>query len=387
MSAEGDFLRQALVRRANDIAETLMAQAPMDEAHGTLTPETVAALEKAGSFGLKLPAVLGGDEADPVTQILVFEALSKANASAGWCAMVGATGAGLPGAFLADAAIEVMFGGGHIPKCAVVAMPMGKTEFVDGGYRVSGQWPFGSGVRHSEWISAGAIVIREGQREHRMMVFPTAAARIHDNWQVAGLKGTGSCDFSVDGLFVADAFSWALLSDFPRRGGPLYRIANPGFVANEHAGFALGVVRRALDTFLEKEVARSRSYGLEVSRMSGRPSIQRALGAAEIKLRSARNLALDVNDEAWRTVCANQPLSTGRLCELRAVATYCTEVALDIVTEVFRYSGGSAIYEQNILRQCLRDINAAAQHLMVSEISYENLGRTLLGIPDVNPMG
>ena len=121
--------------------------------------------------------------------------------------------------------------------------------------------------------------------------------------------------------------------------------------------------------------------------MSGRPSIQRALGAAQIKLRSARNLALDVNDEAWRTVCANQPLSTGQLCELRAVATYCTEVALDIVTEVFRYSGGSAIYEQNILQQCLRDINAAAQHLMVSEISYENLGRTLLGIPDVNPMG
>jgi alkylation response protein AidB-like acyl-CoA dehydrogenase len=385
MSAEDS--RQVLVRRATNVAETLMAQVPIDEAQGTLTPETVAALEKAGSFRLKLPAVLGGDEADPVAQILVLEALSKANASAGWCAMVGATGAGLPGAFLADAAIEVMFGDGHIPKCAVVAMPLGKTEIVDGGYRVTGRWPFGSGVRHSEWISAGAIVIREGQPEPRMMVFPTASAHIHDNWQVAGLKGTGSCDLSVDGLFVADAFSWALLSDAPRRGGPLYRIAMPGFVANEHVGFALGVARRALDAFLRKEVARSRSYGPGGPMMSGRPSIQRALGVAELKLRSARNLALDVNDEAWRTVCANQQLSTRQLCELRAVATYCTELALDIVTEVFRYSGGSAIYEQNILQQCLRDMNVAAQHLMVSDISYENLGRALLGIPDVNPMG
>jgi hypothetical protein len=69
-----DPLRQALVRRANNVAETLMAQAPMDEARGTLTSETVAALEKAGSFRLKLPAVLGGDEADPVAQILVLEA-------------------------------------------------------------------------------------------------------------------------------------------------------------------------------------------------------------------------------------------------------------------------------------------------------------------------
>jgi alkylation response protein AidB-like acyl-CoA dehydrogenase len=384
---EEDLSRQALVQRANNVADTLAAQASIDEAHGTLTPETLSTLEKAGSFRLKLPAVLGGDEADPVAQILVLEALSKANASAGWCAMVGATGAALPGAFLADAAIKVMFSGSHIPNCAIVAMPMGKTEIVDGGYRVSGRWPFASGVRHSEWISAGAIIVREGHPEHRMMVFPAASAHIHDNWQVAGLKGTGSCDFSVEGLFVADAFSWASLSDPPKRGGPLYRITNPGFVANEHAGFALGVARRALDAFLAKEVARSRSYGPGASNMSARPSIQRALGASELKLRSARNLALNVNDEAWRTVCANQQLSTRQLCELRAVATYCTEVALDIVTEVFRYSGGSAIYERNILQQCLRDINAAAQHLMVSEISYENLGRTLLGIPDVNPMG
>ena len=213
--------------------------------------------------------MLGGDEADPVTRILVFEALSKANASAGWCAMVGATSAGPPGAFLADAAIEVMFGRGHIPKCAVAAMPIGKTEIVDGGYRVSGRWPFASGVRHSEWISAGAMVVRDGQPEPRMMVFPTAAAHIHDNWQVAGLKGTGSCDLSVEGLFVADAFSWALLSD-PRNGaGPLYRIAVPGFVADEHDGFALGVARRALDAFLEKRLQEVEAMG------PGHPACQR----------------------------------------------------------------------------------------------------------------
>ena len=81
----------AVLKRANEIADALKARAPADEANGTLTPETVAALEKAGMFRLKLPAVLGGEEADPVTQILVLEILSNANASAGWCAMVGAT--------------------------------------------------------------------------------------------------------------------------------------------------------------------------------------------------------------------------------------------------------------------------------------------------------
>src|SRR5262245_23410115 len=151
-----DAARPAILKRANEIADVLKAQGPADEASCTLTPETVAALEKAGMFGLKLPAVLGGDEADPVTQTLVLEALSKANASAGWCAMVGATGAALPGAFLADEAIAEIFASGRIPRCAIAAMPMGKAEIVDGGYRLTGRWPFGSGVRHSEWITAGA---------------------------------------------------------------------------------------------------------------------------------------------------------------------------------------------------------------------------------------
>lgn len=377
----------ALVERAGDLADRLMALAPADEANGTLSPETVAALEEAGIFRLKLPVVLGGAEADPVTQILVFEALSKAHASAGWCAMVGATGAALPGAFLAEDAVAEMFAAKRVPRCAVIAMPMGRTETVEGGYRLTGRWPFASGVRHSEWISAGAIVTHNGEPEHRMMVFRSKSAQIHDNWQVAGLKGTGSSDFSVDSLFVPEAFTWALLKDEPKRGGPLYRIANPGFVANEHAGFALGVARRALDAFVEKEAARQRGYVPGSSRMSARPAIQHALGASELRLRAARNLALDVNGEAWQTLRAGDPLSVRQQCALRATATHCTDVALEIVTTMFRYSGGGAVYDRNILQQCLRDMNVAAQHLMVSEISYENLGRTLLGVPDVNPMG
>ena len=387
LGAPEDAPGLAILKRADEIADILKAQAPADEANGTLTNETVAALEEAGIFKLKLPAVLGGDEADPVTQTLVLEALANANASAGWCAMVGATGAALPGAFLADEAIAEMFAPGRIPRCAIVAMPMGKAEIVDGGYRLTGRWPFGSGVRHSEWMTAGAIVTRNDEPEHLMMAFQTKLAHIHDNWQVAGLKGTGSCDFSTDDLFVPAAYTWALLTDQPKRGGPLYRIGNPGFVANEHAGFALGLARRALDAFLEKEVARVRSYAPGAASMSARQSIQRALGACEIKLRAARDVALDVNSEVWQATKSGETPTLRQQCELRAAATYCTEVALDIVTEVFRYSGGGAIYEKNILQQCLRDLNAAAQHLMVSEVSYENLGRTLLGATNVNPMG
>ena len=378
--------RRELLSAVEDIAGTLTAQVPIDEAHNTLSPESVKVLEDAGMFRLKLPAELGGAEADPTTQMLVLEALAYASSAASWCAMVGSTSVGLLGAFLPDTAIAEMFPSGHIPLGAVVAMPIGKTEIVDGGYLLSGRWPFASGVRHSEWIGAGAIVVRDGTPERRMMVFPTASVELHDNWQVAGLKGTGSCDFSVDGLFVQEAFTWNLLDGVQNRGGPVYQIGHPGFVANEHAGFALGVARRALDAFTEREAAKKRGYTGKPASLSARPTVQRMLGAGDLKLRAARSLAIELNDAAYQAVVEGGRPSTRLQGELRAIASYCTEVALEVVTDTFRYSGGGAIYQQNILQQCLRDMNVAAQHLMVSEIAYENLGQMMLGVPDVNPM-
>ncbi len=378
--------RQSLLDAVDEIADVLRTQVPTDEANCTLSPESINALEGAGLFRLKLPTVLGGVEADPATQILVLEALAKVNAAASWCVMVGATSVGLPGAFLPDEAVTEVFPSGRIPRGAIVAMPAGKTEIIEGGYLLSGRWPFGSGVRHSEWIAAGAIVQRDGKSERRMMVFPTTSATIHDNWQVAGLKGTGSCDFSVERLFVPEAFSWDQLNGAPKRGGPLYRIGHPGFVANEHAGFALGVGYRALDSFREREVAKKRGYTQKLSSLASRPAVQRMIGSGDLRLRAARALAVEINDTVWQTVCTGDRPSTRLQGELRAIATHCTEVALDVVTEAFRYSGGGAIYQDNILQQCLRDMNVAAQHLMVSEIAYENLGQMILGVPDVNPM-
>ena len=70
----------------------------------------------------------------------------------------------------------------------------------------------------------------------------------------------------------------------------------------------------------------------------------------------------------------------------RGVATYATDVAVEVVTTAFRYSGGSAIYLSNSLQRCLRDIETAAQHLLVSSSAYENHGQFILGLPDANPM-
>lgn len=386
--AEREEKRNALLAAVESVREILTSHADEAEAMATLSPVTVDALITSGLFTLKLPAVLGGAEADPVTQIEVIEALTAIEPSAGWCTMIGATSIGLPAAFLAEEAITHLFTGGHIPTAALVAMPTGQAVPVAGGYRVSGRWAFASGVRHAQWLTAGVRVVRASDTppEHRMMVFPAAAAQIHDNWHVAGLQGTGSCDFSLTEYVVPDAFTWELLRAQPQRGGPLYRLGLPGFVANEHAAFALGVGRCALETVIALARSKRRGFTPSPSPLEARPAFQRAVGVGDLRLRAARALVLEIFAEAWAALCAGQIPSPRMQAEMRGVAAFATEVAVDITTQAFRYAGGAAVYRTQRLQRCLRDINVAAQHLMVSDIAYETHGQFALGLPDADPM-
>jgi alkylation response protein AidB-like acyl-CoA dehydrogenase len=158
----------------------------------------------------------------------------------------------------------------------------------------------------------------------------------------------------------------------------------PGFVANEHAAFALGVARRALDTVVGLAGAKAR--GVTPALLADRATFQRFVGEAEARLRAARALAVDANAAAWRTVAGGGRLTPRQHAELRAVAVHATEAGLDVVTRAFRYAGGAALYDGSVLQACLRDLNAAAQHFMVSDSAYEALGQFVLGHPSAEPM-
>jgi indole-3-acetate monooxygenase len=145
----------------------------------------------------------------------------------------------------------------------------------------------------------------------------------------------------------------------------------------EHVAFALGVGRRALDTLLDLAQSKQRGYG-QMSALAARPAVHRVLGESDLRRRAARTLAIESYEKAWATVCAGQTLPPRWQAELRRVATFATEGALEVTTQAFRYSGGTALYSAHVLQRCLRDINAAAQHLMVSDAAYENYGRSAL---------
>jgi alkylation response protein AidB-like acyl-CoA dehydrogenase len=88
-----------------------------------------------------------------------------------------------------------------------------------------------------------------------------------------------------------------------------------------------------------------------------------------------------VYERAWITACEGRPVDAALQTDMRAVAAYATAVALDVTTRAFRYSGGSALYKSNVVQRLLRDMNAGAQHMTVSDAAYELLGQVMLGIP------
>ncbi len=378
--------RQALLDAVESVRAVVLSCADDAEEQATLPQASVDALEQAGLFALKLPTEFGGAEADPVTQIEVIEAMVMYDSAAAWGMMIGATNIALPAVMLPDEAVAQIFAGGNVPRAAGVGMPSGVAMPVNGGYVVSGRWRFASGIKHSQWLSAGVRVEdgMSGLSEIRRVVFPTEKARIADDWQVSGLKGTGSNGFTVGDLFVPEEFTW-LMSDPPRRGGAIYLLGRSGFVANEHAAIALGLARRALNAIVE--LAQSKLRGsTSKTLIADRASFQRAIGESDLRLRAVRALVMETFESAWDVVCQGSAPDPQLQTQMRGCATLATDVAVEVTSMAFRYGGGEALYMGGELQRCHRDMDAAAQHIFVSDVVYENLGKFALGLPDVVDM-
>jgi alkylation response protein AidB-like acyl-CoA dehydrogenase len=386
-----EALRLVLLDAVESVRGAAEAGADEAESLGRLPDSVVQALDASGLFAMKLPAELGGAEADPITQIEVIETMAGIEPSVGWCMFIGATSIGWPGAFLPEESIPRVFNSDHVPHVAGVGGVRGRGVAVDGGYKISGRFQFASGIGHAEWLVGGAAIQDEtGETlEQRFFLIPVADAVNHDNWQVAGLKGTSSGDFSTDGLFVPRAMTWDwqdLAQGHPQRGGPIFNLGMPAFTSMEHAAFSLGVGRKCIDLVIEMAQAKRRGWGANATLVGDRPVFQRFLGEADLKLRAARALVVELQERAWNEVCAGRHIVPALGTELRSAGVLATEVAVDVATQAMRYGGGSALFLSNKLQRCFRDLIASGQHLAVSDTAYEAHAQFLLGLGENVPM-
>ena len=372
------------VDAARALAPRIRQAADQIERDRRLPAELVQALAAAGIFRMCLPRTLGGDEVDPATMIRAIEALAEADGSAGWSAMIGTT-SGVVSAYLPeDAAREIYASSAEVVTGGVFAAH-GRATVVDGGYRVTGRWPFASGCEHCTWLMGGCLLLDGGaprllpggMPDARMMLFPAAEARILDTWTVSGLRGTGSHDVAVEDVFVPASRSVSLLTDRPRHAAPLYAFPVFGLLALGIAAVALGVARGAIDALTCLAAAKTPTGSRRL--LAERPLVQMQIAEAEALLGAARAFLFDTVAGAWDAARRGE-IGRRERALVRLAATHATANAARAVDLMYHAGGGSVVYATSPLQRQFRDMHVVTQHMMVAPPTYELVGRVLLGV-------
>lgn len=372
------------VEAARSMASTLAERASEMEEVRRLPADLAREMSAAGFFRLVTPASLGGIEATPRQIVETVEVLAEANASAGWCVMIGATTA-LNAAYMDHETAAGIYSAADVITGGVFA-PMGKAMDEGDHYRVSGRWQWGSGSANCSWLCGGAMIFKDGELQrlengmpdNRMMIFPAAEATLHDTWHVAGLKGTGSGDISVDDILVPKERSVSLITDQPVESGPLYAFPAFGLLALGVCAVGLGNARGALES-VKQMVASKKAQG-STKTLAEKQVTQVEISKLEAALRSARAYLFDEINKTWEVAEVTGGIPLERRADLRLACTHMTRTAADVVRGAYDIGGGAALFLDNDLQRRLRDAHAVTQHIATAPGTYEQTGRIILGL-------
>jgi indole-3-acetate monooxygenase len=293
---------------------------------------------------------------------------------------------GTLGAYLPEPAAREIFGSPRVATGGVFA-PKGKAVPEGDLLRVSGRWPFSSGVDHCDWLMGGCVVMEDGaprmleggRPEIRLVHFPAAEVEVIDTWHVSGLRGTGSHDITVADATAPAERSASLFTDRPREPGPLYAFPVFGLLALAIAGVMLGIGRAAIEDLVELAVDKTPTAGRRS--LADRATTQAQLAAADASLRAARSFLHEAIGQAWDEAAERGEGSVERRAVVRMAATHAAAAASGAVDTAYNLGGGTSIYETSPLQRRFRDVHAATQHMLVAPATWELTGRLLLGLP------
>jgi alkylation response protein AidB-like acyl-CoA dehydrogenase len=334
-----------------------------------------------------MPAAWGGPEVDIVTQTEIVETLSRADGSAGWCAMIGSDG-GFYSAFLEDDVGRSLY-----PDLDAVTaggvLPAGRLERCPDGYRLSGRWAFGSGINHANVIAAGAVVFHDGEMvagpdgrpQWRVALLPATDYEVLDTWYTTGLAGSGSHDYRAEGVFVPAEQTFCF-SDGTRRAGPLY--AWPGLFIGNTAGVPLGIARDALD--VARAIWADKIVVPDMKPARDEPRVRAAVARAEAMVGSVRSYVYDRLGSFWATLEAGDTPTLEQRAALAGSFAFTFQTCRDAVSLLYQEIGSQSVYRSCPLDRHLRDLVTVSQHILGQTRILEMAGGMWLGQPSPLPV-
>jgi len=348
------------------------------EAARTLPPEVAERMREAGLFRIAMPKIWGGPELSTIEINEVIEEISRANASAGWCIAIGAD-SGFSSSFLEDAVARKLY-----PRLDMVmagSITPARADRVAGGYRISGQWPFASGIKHADVVMAACMIFENGSPAMnggaptmRLMLAPASSFEVMDTWYTTGMRGTGSYDFRAANLFIPEEHTFSFTQP-PKREGALYR--DPFNFVTKAYGVLLGMARAMIDQVTEVMETKVESPSGRLYKNTSR--VQTAIAEAEMILGAARAYAYSALERHWKRLESGEEATEKDRIDLALARVNAGQAARNIIRMLYDTVGSKAIYAQRgPFDRALRDIETLCQHLAVQRRVLENCGVLLL---------
>jgi alkylation response protein AidB-like acyl-CoA dehydrogenase len=371
---------------ARTLAEPLAAAADEIERTRRIPEPLLSQLHATGLFRMLLPREFGGGEVEPGTYVLALEEIAQHDASVAWNIFVGNSSA-LIAPYIEAATAREIFAD---PRTIIAWGPphKGLADAVAGGYRVGGTWDFASGCRQANWMGVHCRVkepdgsLRLNAAGHptiRTLLFPSHQSTLHDTWDTIGLRGTASDSYSVEDLFVAEAYSGTRDDPSLRRpGGTLYAFPQQTLYAVGVASVALGIGRAMLANFVALAGDKT-PRGL--ARLADTPSVRGGVARGQATLGSARAYLLEALRDVYAGANGTDPIDIPDRARVRLAATHAIHGASDVTDWVYKAAGVSAIFPGTPFERRFRDMHTLTQQIQARESHYESAGQVLLGQP------
>jgi alkylation response protein AidB-like acyl-CoA dehydrogenase len=380
-----------------DVARSLQPlvreHADQAERERRLAPPVLSALADSGLFRMAAPAVYGGLEVDPGSMIRALEAVSEADGATGWTLMIGVETVGLALAALPPAVASALLQDRPNVVLSGAINPLGRAVPVEGGFMVSGRWPYASGCAGADYFWGGCILVdgsgeplrtAGGYRQARQVVVARSSYTVVETWEAAGLCGSGSHDVVVSEVFVPDDHVTDLYGAGMRVDTPLFRLPIYSRLAFNKVGVATGIARTALSAFaaLANEKTPFRTSDL----LRERPQAQLAMAEAEARLRAARAFVFEAVDTVWSATLAGRGSTAEEQALVRLACSHCCAEAVKAVEVVYAQAGITASFPSSPLERAIRDVRVVPQHAMVAPTAIATAGRVLLGLDAGTPI-
>lgn len=380
---------KTLWQRAEALLPKLKERAPKCEELRRLPDETLRDFHDAELFRIHQPRRVGGAEL-PFDAVVTYGALlARACPSTSWVWVNYAAHHMMLGMFPREVQDEVWDKDRDALIASSFVFPAAKAKKVEGGYVLSGRWPFSSGVHPSEWnmLAGLAFLDENAPPEQRVFMLHRSQYTVIDNWHAGGLRGTGSMDVEAKEQFVPEHRTLAVADT---KGGP-----TPGSAVNPGPLFQMPVF--ALFPYMLSGVPLGiaegliEDYGPRAGRMTGArvaeiQSTQIRLGEATAYARASRLVQLANCREAQQLIEAGEVPDAKTKARYRLEGAYAVDWAVRAVDVMFALSGASGLYESGATPRAFRDAHAVKQHFSFNtDIASTTYGRVALGLPSDNP--